>query len=183
MIVPEGLTEQEVTDIMYRVSREIARRYLFGYHSVEDNIQQGVMECIKTLNNHKFVPRGDKDLQQQLINFLRVHVRNRLSNFRRNHSFRYAEPNSKNNVAKFNLMHPLKIHSQGLAGSPIFSRENTITQGIDRSEMIRRIREALSIPMLKDFLKWQNDVKIPTKRKKELFSKIVEILGETYDKD
>jgi hypothetical protein len=177
--IPAGLTEQDCIEVFYKVSREAAPKYMFGYHGKDDIVEDGVYECIKILETtDKFQPKPGKDLKQQLTNFLRVHVRRRLSNNRRDRSYRYASPNSKHNIAKYNLMHPLKIHSQGLTNSDIFSRDNTICEQVDHDEMIRRIREGLSITMLKDFLRWQSDVKIPSVRRKALFDRIGEILSE-----
>jgi hypothetical protein len=177
MKIPEGLTEQEVVTIMQTASFRIAPRFKFGYLKADDLIQQGIMECIKVINADKFRPIEGKCLKRQLYNFLATHIRNRMSNYRRQYSFRYANPESVSNLRKFNLMHPLQIHSAGLTNSEMFSEENTIDDDIDHSALIEKIRANLDVNMLKDYLKWSNGVKLPTVRKKALLAKLEEIIN------
>ena len=180
MYIPEGLTEQEVVDIIKKVANEKKSTYRFGYHSTEDISQQVFLHCIKVINEGKFQPRGLKPVATQLLNFLRVHARNKLSNDIRNTMYRYAQPESKNNKTKWNLMHTLKIYSQNLEHSEMFAVENKMDEEIDRKNLIRKIRENLTINQLKDFLRLQNDVKISDTAKADLFARIKEILGEDY---
>lgn len=175
MKIPEGMTEQEVVDVMNEAASRVAPKYKFGYHNGDDMIQQAVMKCVKILNNGKFIPKSNKDLKKQLLNFLITICRNEASNYRRKHSFRYASPDSENNKRKYNIMHPMKIHSQGMVNSEIFSRPNSIIEDIDKADLINKIRDNLPIPLLKDYLKWMNGVKIPLARRKILFTKLAEI--------
>jgi hypothetical protein len=139
--------------------------------------QQAILYCVKVLNQGKFVPRDNgKPIETQLLNFFRVHVRNKLSNFRRNHSFRYANPENKNNTAKYNIQHPVKIYSQGLEHSEIFGFETDLGDTMDKEQLVREIRAGLSIPMLKDFLKWMNGVKLSKVKQEALFTRIYEIV-------
>lgn len=166
--------------IMTKVANEKKKTWRFGYHSESDIVQQVYMHCIKVLNENKFVPRGEKPVETQLLNFLRIHTRNKLSNDIRNTMYRYAQPDSKNNATKWNLMHTLKIYSQNLQHSEIFAFDNEAEGEIDKEQLIRKIRESLTIDQLKDFLKLQNDVKIPKARQTALCERIREILGDDY---
>jgi len=172
------MTEQDVVDIINKAANEQAGNYLFGYHSREDNIQQAFYHSIKVINLGKFRPVEGKCVKKQLLNFLRVHIRNRLSNDRRKHSYRYANPESKNNAPKYAIMHPLKIHSFGLENSEIFARDNNISEEFDKKELFEKIRDNLTIAELKDLLKLQADVKISEGRKIALIERIREILEE-----
>lgn len=176
MFIPEGMTEAEVVDIMERASKRVSPKYKFGYMNDEDMVAQGIVEAIKALNTEKFQPKPNGDLKKQLLNFLMVHIRNRISNFRRKHSFRYASPDSKSNKTKYNLMHPLKIHSQGLVNSEIFAQKNTIIEDISGGDIIEKIRDNISMSMLKDFVKWTNGAKLPASRKKALIDRLKEVL-------
>ena len=180
MFIPEGLTEDEVIEIMNIASRKVAKKYRFGYLSNEDMEAHGVLEAIKVLNAGKFNPKPDGDLKKQLLGFLIIHIRNRCSNLRRKHSFRYASPDSINNQHKFLIMHPLQIHSHGLGDSNMFSREGDVEDAFDYGELIEKIRSNLSIPLLKDYLKLTNGVKISASRKKILLERLKEILYGDY---
>ena len=178
MFVPEGLSEQDVMDCMTKAANEQCRNYQYGYNDLDDFRQQAIMHCIKVINAKKFVPKPDKDIKKQLLAFLRVHVRNRLSNDRRKESFRYSNPESRNNKPKYAIMHPLKIHSFGLENSEIFARDNHICDEFDKKELFEKIRDNLTIAELKDLLKLQADVKISEGRKIALIERIREILEE-----
>lgn len=145
MFVPEGMTADEVVAIATEVSRAPARKYLFGYHSVEDLVEQGVLISLDILSKGKFKPRGPKPMALQLKNFLRVWVRNRLSNYRRDNSCRYPNADSPANKSKYNLMHPLKIYSQGLSTSEIFARDINVGREIDDRDLTGRLLTGLSV--------------------------------------
>lgn len=176
MIAIEGLTEDEVVKIIYKACKT-AIKYKFGYLSGEDLVAHSVVKCVKVLNEGKFIPRSEKPIEAQLLNFLSMVSRNEASNLRRKHSCRYSNPENRNNEKKYNLAHPLKIHSQGLTNSELFSEESTMHEEMNYSELMIRIRETLPIPMLKDFLKWTNGVKLSTTKKKILLDTLKEILS------
>jgi hypothetical protein len=180
MNIPEGLTEEEVLRVLRKVANEKKKTWRFGYHGEDDIYQQIHMHCIKVLNAGKFVPRGEKPLVTQLLNFLRVHTRNKLSSDIRNTMYRYAQPESKNNKTRWNLMHTLKIYSQNLEHSEIFAFDSDMDTAMDREELIRKIRAGLDINQLKDFLKLQNGVNISKKKKELLIERIREILGDDF---
>lgn len=176
MNIPDGLTEEETVDIMYRAA-QISTKYKFGYLDDSDMVSSAIEKCIKVINQGKFLPKPDKCVKKQLYNFLVTVSRNDSSNLRRKHSCRYSNPENRNNEKKYNLAHPLKIHSQGLTNSELFSEESTVHEEMNYSELMIRIRETLPISMLKDFLKWINGVKLSTTRKKVLLDTLKEILS------
>ena len=72
---------------MYHVSKRVAWKFKFGYHSVDDMIQQGVLEILSPDKNGRNIL--DKyDGSRPLSNFLYIHVRNRLFNFKRDNYVR-----------------------------------------------------------------------------------------------
>lgn len=73
--IPEGMTEAEVLEIIEKVSDKLAYKYMFGYHTHKDIKQQAFIEAWKGLDTY--------DASRPLENFLWIHVRNRLHNFKR----------------------------------------------------------------------------------------------------
>lgn len=136
--LPDGISEEKFVEIVYRVSPTSAKKFVFGYHSYEDMIQQSFFIAINILKGGKFKPRGEKPMEQQLANFLRVWIHNRLSNYRRDNSCRYPNKGGANQV-KYNLMHSLKIFSQGLATSEIFARESHIPDEVSHQLVLDRL--------------------------------------------
>jgi len=178
MVKIEGLSEKEVTEILYKACSRHAAKYCFGYNSTDDIIQEGIFECIKKLNNGKFKPKPNKPTDKQLLAFLTICARNAQSNHLRKHSYRYASGDTEANRTKYNLMHPLKIHSQGLTRSDIFARDSTMFDEIDKESLMLRIRDHLNVEETKDFLKYLNGIPISDKRRQPLFDKIVSLLNE-----
>jgi len=91
MMIPEGYTEQEVLDIMERISGKLANKFKFGYHEIDDMKQQASMYAWEGIEKYDGV--------RPLENFLWVHVRNRLFNYKRNN---YARPDKPCNDCPLN---------------------------------------------------------------------------------
>jgi hypothetical protein len=155
------MTEEQVLTVMYNVAGQVAPLYVFGYNDVTDIIQDGIYECVKVLAEGKFVARSTENLDRQLYAFLRTHLHHRLYNNRRNKSCRYEGPDTAANRAKYNIMHPLKIHSQGLTNSELFSEPSTALEQIDNQEILMKLRRNLPGDMLKLFVKHLEGVILP----------------------
>ena len=83
--MPEGMSEAEVLDIIDRVANGLAYKFRFGYYDLEDIKQHAKLEALQGLD--KYDPSKGK-----LETFLWTHVRNRLSNLKRNKFERYDKP-------------------------------------------------------------------------------------------
>lgn len=136
--LPEGISEAKFVEIVRSVSYKSAKKFLFGYHSHEDLVQRSFEIAITILKGGKFKPRGEKPMEQQLANFLRVWIHNRLSNYRRDNSCRYPNRGGQNQI-KYNLMHSLPIFSNNLASSEIFAREGFTPEKISHQDVINRL--------------------------------------------
>ena len=73
--IPEGYTEEEVVNLLTKIAKRLASRFRFGYHAIEDMKQQAILEGWKGLLNYDGV--------RPLENFLWIHIRNRLFNYKR----------------------------------------------------------------------------------------------------
>ena len=87
--IPKGYTEEEVVEILENVARRLCSRFKFGYHDIEDIKQQAILEGWKVLTEKKY--NGEHPLE----NFLWVHVKNRLVNFKRDNYERITKPCEK----------------------------------------------------------------------------------------
>jgi DNA-directed RNA polymerase specialized sigma subunit len=92
--IPKGYTEEEVVDILNRVAAGLATKFKFGYHDIEDMKQQAILEGLDALSRYD----GG---QGPLENFLWVHVKNRLFNFKRDNYERISKPCYKCPLKKY----------------------------------------------------------------------------------
>ena len=84
MIIPEGFTEGEIVEIINRVANRLCRKFRFGYHGLDDIKQQARLFALEAL--------GRYDGVRSLENFLWTHVKNHLSNFKRDNFERRTPP-------------------------------------------------------------------------------------------
>lgn len=84
MEIPKGYTEEQVLQIIERISNKLAGTFKFGYFEIEDMKQEAALFAWQGLKNYDGV--------RPLENFLWVHVRNRLYNLKRNNYSRLDKP-------------------------------------------------------------------------------------------
>lgn len=84
MHIPTGMTEEEVVAIIDKIAQRLARRFIFGYYDIDDIEQQARLFALEGMVNYK---EG-----RPLENFLWVHVKNRLCNFKRKEYERIDKP-------------------------------------------------------------------------------------------
>lgn len=99
------ISDEEFLKVIDKITKKLAYKYRFGYHSAEDIKQQATIFALEGLENY--------DYKRPLENFLWTHVRNRLYNYKRNNYQRPDKPcltcplydvsykNSNNQCSKF----------------------------------------------------------------------------------
>lgn len=79
-----GYTNEEVVKIIDRIVKRLAGRFKFGYHQIQDMEQQARLIAWTGIDNYDGI--------RPLENYLWVHVRNRLFNFKRDNFCRPGSP-------------------------------------------------------------------------------------------
>ncbi len=79
------MTEEEIVKILDRIADRFAVKFRFGYHDVDDIKQQARLFALEALARYT-------ENKGPLENFLSVHVRNRLINFKRDNYHRFQAP-------------------------------------------------------------------------------------------
>jgi len=82
--LPNGVNTEEFLKALENISRRLANKFRFAYHSVDDMKQQAAIFALEGLENY--------DNKRPLENFLWTHVRNRLFNYKRNNYQRPDKP-------------------------------------------------------------------------------------------
>lgn len=194
------MTEEEVLIVIENISNRLAYKYRFGYHQVEDLKQEAAIEAIKGLE--KYDPSKGKPLE----NFLFIHVRNRLNNFKRDNYERKEYPCqncpinawikktdackkyqdkmecewfggwSRRNTAKKNVLMPIALGSVQGDGESNMWNEYDITDTLDAETINQKIEEKLPISYRKDYIKLKNGTQLSKQKKEKLIDVIMEIL-------
>jgi DNA-directed RNA polymerase specialized sigma24 family protein len=82
--LPNGVSTEEFLQALENISKRLASKFRFAYHSIEDMKQQAAIFALEGLQNY--------DNKRPLENFLWTHVRNRLFNYKRNNYQRPDKP-------------------------------------------------------------------------------------------
>lgn len=82
--LPNGVSTEEFLLVLDNISKRLANKFRFAYHSVDDMKQQAAIFALEGLKNY--------DKKRPLENFLWTHVRNRLFNYKRNNYQRPDKP-------------------------------------------------------------------------------------------
>ena len=78
------VSDEEFVQVLEKITKRLAHKFKFGYHSVDDMKQQAAIFALEGLKNY--------DHKRPLENFLWTHVRNRLFNYKRNNYQRPDKP-------------------------------------------------------------------------------------------
>lgn len=82
--LPNGVTTEEFLLVLENITKRLANKFRFAYHTTEDMKQQAAIFALEGLQNY--------DKKRPLENFLWTHVRNRLFNYKRNNYQRPDKP-------------------------------------------------------------------------------------------
>jgi hypothetical protein len=167
--VPAGHTEQSVMAIIDEVVGVLAPRFVFGFYGLDDVKQEGRREAFELLS------KGTYDPARPLASYIYVHVRNRLSNIRRNRFHRADSPcarcnNStpcgadgdfckshknwkKRNSAKANLQRTLSIDHIRVETEKTTQVNRTPAANAEHQDLLDRIDVALPLELRSAYLR------------------------------
>lgn len=192
-MIPPNHTEESVLEAVEKAVRLLARRFVFGYFTIEDIRQQARQFALEALPKY--------DPSRPLPNFLYSHVRNRLCNFKRDR-FRRNDPPcarchsgdscpkatasgaklcppqanwAKRNGHKANLLRP-----QGLDSAPdaaISGRELPPGEEACRRETLARLDAAIPAALRPAYVRMLAGEAVPAREREAVGRFIRELLG------
>ena len=195
-MIPQGMTEQQVIQIIDNIAKRLANKFKFGYHEIEDMKQQARLFAWEGIDNYDGV--------RPLENFLWTHVRNRLYNFKRNNFGRPDKPCDscpyfdiahendkgypckayddheecdlymgwlKRNTAKRNIMNTAQLDLE-------VRQSDAIEEAIDKKHIFNVVDQSLPVHYREDWIRFINNLKISKFKKEALIEAIAEILKE-----
>lgn len=175
LIIPEGMTKDEVLTIIETVINKIAFKYSFGSYVLEDIKQEARIIAVDGLKRY--------DNKRPLENFLYIHVKNRLYNFKRDNYIRPIEKCKNcddNSCSRCLKKRKFNTAKQNLAYSVDYTN-STSEVCFDLSEMeLKEFREqidrTLPLELRADYIRMINGVTISHVKKKEIMKFVIELL-------
>lgn len=196
---PLWRAEEEIVAIIRQVARGISPAFVFGYHSRSDIEQTAILFALELLDRDP--PRYDPS--RPLENFLHVHLRNQLSNFRRKHFARLEPPCPccdpmnpppspckkfrdwrARNASKQNLMRPIDMAivsddgSEATMHTPSVVHDDAVS-----NELLAKIDALLPIDLRSDYLRMRDHVAIPKARRQRVREAVLAILRPAGDEE
>lgn len=175
MKIPKGMTQEQVVETINKVVNRYAHKFKFGYYEADDIRQEAFIIAMEALDRY--------DEERPLENFLSVHVKNRLSNFKRDKFFRYNGDNAneraerRNQTKKF-LMEPINIehvrdeHEKNMKSTDSFVSE------VDMAELFTLIDLHLNISLRSDYLRLMHGVYVSKPRREQIYTAITDIFDQ-----
>jgi DNA-directed RNA polymerase specialized sigma24 family protein len=176
MRVPKGMTESEVLEVINKICERYAYKFQFGYFEPDDIRQEAFIIALDALERYE---EG-----RPLENFLAVHVKNRLNNFKRDKYYRQNKKKDDDRQAQLNnskkfLMEPLDISNIRDENERNMRDDNDFVELIANSELLSIIDEKLDVTYRSDYLRMRDGAYVPKPRREEITQEINKILGET----
>ena len=195
-MIPQGMSEDQVLQIINNIANRLAAKFKFGYHELEDMKQQARMFAWEGLENYDGI--------RPLENFLWTHVRNRLYNFKRNNFGRPDKPcdscphfdisfsNSQGygckafddheecdlyagwltrNTAKRNIMNTAQLELD-------IKDSNAVADALDKKHIFNLVDKSIPVLQREDWIRFVNNLKLPKIRKDAIAQQVIEILEE-----
>ena len=169
------MTEREVTETITRVANRYAYKFQFGFYTPDDIRQEAFIIAMDALDRY--------DESRPLENFLAVHVKNRLNNFKRDKYYRQqkedqANKNKYDNNTKKFLMEPIDISSVRDEHENNMRLDDSFVNNIEDQELLDIIDTYLEVGLRADYLRILNGVYVPKPRREQIYNEINRILKE-----
>lgn len=201
------LTEEEILKTINAVAKELAPKFVFGYHTLSDIKQQCrvfALEALPKWDHKKSLP--GRDHKRSLYTFLMVHVHYKLINFRRDKYFRHIKPcdtcpfyekindkcqafQDKQECPLFQKWDRRNSTKKSLSNLEIIEYpdeiievdEDIVIRDVTMNENIDRINKHLKSNLRSDYLRLLGGAKIPRNRYEELKEELKRILNDGRD--
>tara|TARA_R100000008_G_C3565143_1_gene158686 strand:- start:116 stop:640 length:525 start_codon:yes stop_codon:yes gene_type:complete len=168
------MTESEVLEVVNRICDRYAYKFKFGYFEPDDIRQEAFIIAIDALERY--------DEGRPLENFLAVHVKNRLNNFKRDRYYRQHKKldeniDQLNNSKKF-LMDTLDISNIRDEKEGNMRLDDDFIEKIANEELLEIIDEHLDVSFRSDYLRVKDGTYVPKPRREQIMEEITEILKD-----
>lgn len=168
MKIPPNMTEEQVISTITRVSSRLASKYTFPNYDPEDIEQEGFIIGMEAM--------GRYDGRRPLENFLSVHIKNRLSNFKRDNYYRPDDGRAEEiQKGKKKLLDAASVDEIKNVLSNF-----KVSDSLEERELLEYIDSALPSTMRGDYLRFLHDQSLTKTKKTKLLGALKEIMERFY---
>lgn len=190
MFIPDGYTEQEVLDILNRAIWPLAENMKFGYNDSSDMYQEGFIFASNIMHKYESTGRNNCSLE----NFIRIHVRSRFINMRRDKLYRTTSPCLNCQECDINMADCPKYNAWLLRNnakhSIMESAELEDKEGetpdlfgdMWKKEFLEYVKDHISIGNRSNLLKLLDNVSLAKKKREELIEEL-KVLYKEFSKE
>lgn len=181
--------EKELLAILDNIANSLASTYKFGYHEIEDMKQQARLIGLEGLKNY--------DGKRPLENFLWIHIRNRLYNFKRDNYFRPEKPCDKcplfqnQSCIQFRNQMDCELYAKwkertekrkslmsNVEHNDSNYDDNNILDQLDTKHLFETVDYNMPIELREYWIRFIHGLKLPKSKKEQVFMEINFILKE-----
>ena len=162
------MTEEQVVSTISLISSRLASKYTFPNYEEDDITQEAFIIGMEALDRYDGI--------RPLENFLSIHIKNRLKNFKRDNYYRHDEGKAEEiQQGKKKLLDAGNIDDIRL-----FISSKEASNSIEERELIDFIDLYLPANMRSDYLRFKNDQTLTKTKKSQLISCLKSILERFY---
>ncbi len=168
MKIPKNMTEEQVITTISRISSRLANKYTFPNYEAEDIEQEAFIIGMEAMNRY--------DENRPLENFLSIHIKNRLSNFKRDNYYRPDDGKAEQiQQGKKRL----------LDAAPVDDIRNILvaaecSDSLEERELLDYVDLRLPANMRSDYLRFLNNQTLTKTKKTKLLGVLKDILENFY---
>lgn len=162
------MTEEQVVSTITLVSSRLASKYTFPNYEEDDITQEAFIIGMEALDRYDGV--------RPLENFLSIHIKNRLKNFKRDNYYRPDEGKAEEiQQGKKKLLEAGSIDDMRA-----FICQKEAADSLEERELVEYIDDLLPANMRGDYLRFKNDQTLTKTKKTHLFNELRSILERFY---
>jgi hypothetical protein len=162
------MTQEQVVSTIISVSDRLANKYTFPNYEKDDIAQEAFIIGMEAMNRYDGV--------RPLENFLSIHIKNRLKNFKRDHYYRPDEGKAQEiQKGKKKL-----LDASNIDNIKYLVINSECSASLEERELCDHIDNSLPANMRSDFLRFKNDQSLTKTKKTQLFNELRAILEDFY---
>jgi len=162
------MTEEQVVSIIYKISSRLATKFTFPNYEADDITQEAFIIGMEAMNRY--------DEMRPLENFLSVHIKNRLKNFKRDNYYRPDEGKAE----KIQQGKKKLLDAQSVDTMREFLISSEVSDNLEQRELVEYIDINLPAQMRSDYLRFMNDQPLSKTKKANLIAELKIILENFY---
>lgn len=161
------MTQDQVVLVIQKVAKRLSNKYTFPNFDEDDIEQEAFIIGMEAMERY--------DSSRPLENFLAVHIKNRLKNFKRDNYYR-PDVGRAEQIQKSKR----KLLEAGPIDSFSFLLQENFSDDLHYKEIVEYIDKNLPPQFRGDYLRFQNDQTLTKSKKNNLLNSLRAILEDFY---